>query len=307
MEPLAFEQYTDVVQVGGYITQTTGLHIMPIVDDERQSVTYWVGASPDGVVIRRSLHEYQLSNKAMIDDDDDDDDDDDIEDETAEEELKIEVESDGNIASENIDDDDDNDDNDNDDEVSVVVDSSYHTTRSTSNTGLLEIKSLWGRRNSATLPRFEYCPNRFYDQIQTQLAVCKQDWCDLMCYIPPGGGMSSTGSKNSRRSRRTNTSSKNKRLYKMKKRLKQRRKERRDQEQLQQQDNGGPINHDHLIQWWGSNYCIVRVQRNETYWNETLKPAIIEFCRDVNDAVAVAAATTTTTTTTTAEEEDKNT
>jgi putative phage-type endonuclease len=53
--------------------------------------------------------------------------------------------------------------------------------------GLLEIKSLWGRRNKKELPQFDHCPNRFYDQIQGQLAVCDRDWCDLMVYIPPSG------------------------------------------------------------------------------------------------------------------------
>lgn len=53
--------------------------------------------------------------------------------------------------------------------------------------GLLEIKCLWGRRNQKELAPFEHCPNRFYDQIQGQLAICDREWCDLMIYIPPTG------------------------------------------------------------------------------------------------------------------------
>ena len=52
--------------------------------------------------------------------------------------------------------------------------------------GLLEIKCLWGRRNKKKeMPQWENCPNRFFDQIQGQLAVCDREWCDLMCYVPP--------------------------------------------------------------------------------------------------------------------------
>eukprot|EP00980_Cylindrotheca_fusiformis_P010421 scaffold2315_cov113-Cylindrotheca_fusiformis.AAC.14 len=53
--------------------------------------------------------------------------------------------------------------------------------------GLLEIKCLWGRRNQKELAQFDHCPNRFYDQIQGQLAICDREWCDLMMYIPPTG------------------------------------------------------------------------------------------------------------------------
>ncbi|CAB9512610.1 YqaJ-like viral recombinase domain [Seminavis robusta] len=59
------------------------------------------------------------------------------------------------------------------------------TTNDTSSEGLLEIKSLWGRRHQKELPKFEHCPNRFYAQIQGQLAICDKEWCDLMLYIPP--------------------------------------------------------------------------------------------------------------------------
>jgi putative phage-type endonuclease len=51
--------------------------------------------------------------------------------------------------------------------------------------GLLEIKCLWGRRHKKELPKFDHCPQRFFDQIQGQLAVCDLEWCDLMMYIPP--------------------------------------------------------------------------------------------------------------------------
>lgn len=106
--------------------------------------------------------------------------------------------------------------------------------------GLLEIKSLWGRRHKKELPQFENCPNRFYDQIQGQLAVCNNDngtddnddddqinWCDLMMYIPPTGG--TTAGKNNRK-----------------------------------------------------NYCIIRVERNRDYWSNTLLPALLNFCNDVD-------------------------
>ncbi|KAL3941079.1 MAG: hypothetical protein SGBAC_004511 [Bacillariaceae sp.] len=53
--------------------------------------------------------------------------------------------------------------------------------------GLLEIKCLWGRRNQKELSIFEHCPNRFFDQIQGQLAICDREWCDLMIFIPPKG------------------------------------------------------------------------------------------------------------------------
>jgi len=53
--------------------------------------------------------------------------------------------------------------------------------------GLLEIKCLWGRRNQNELTPFDHCPNRFFDQIQGQLAICDREWCDLMIYIPPKG------------------------------------------------------------------------------------------------------------------------
>jgi len=180
----------------------------------------------------------------------------------------------------------------------VSVDDKIATDRrrrrkpNSSTTGLLEIKSLWGRRNSGSLTRFEHCPNRFYDQIQTQLAVCDLEWCDLMCYIPPNG--SGGEAKNTRRNRKrangtkTNNNKKKKNQrhqIKLKKRLKDRRREKREREQqllLLQQERGGDSD-DHLVHWYGQNYCIVRVMRNETYWNETLVPAILQFCRDVNN------------------------
>lgn len=95
--------------------------------------------------------------------------------------------------------------------------------------GLLEIKSLWGRRNKKELPQFDHCPNRFYDQIQGQLAVCGLDFCDLMMYIPPSSGPAAN------------------------KRKKQQSK----------------------------NYCILRVMRDEEYWEQTLLPAVQSFCAEV--------------------------
>ena len=67
--------------------------------------------------------------------------------------------------------------------------------------------------------RLIYCPNRFYDQIQGQMAICDKPWCDLMIWIP----------KNSKQ----------------------------------------------------KNYSILRVFRNETYWDNKLSPAIEAFCDEV--------------------------
>lgn len=92
----------------------------------------------------------------------------------------------------------------------------------TNSTGVLEIKSLWGRRHNKELPQFEHCPTRFWDQIQGQLAVCNVEWCDLMLFIPP--------------------------------------------------------RHRHA-----RNYCILRVERNQTYWDQTMLPAIQQFCQEVTN------------------------
>jgi hypothetical protein len=105
--------------------------------------------------------------------------------------------------------------------------------------GVLEIKSLWGRRNKKELPQFKHCPQRFYDQIQGQLAVCDLEWCDLIMYIPP----------NSPRQHK------------------------------------GPT----------KNYCILRIQRDRTYWNETLLPSIQSFCREVEELRTTKTMMTTTT------------
>ena len=96
--------------------------------------------------------------------------------------------------------------------------------------GLLEIKCLYGQRTKKKLKQYEYCPKRFYDQIQGQLAVCSADdfnveWCDLIVWIP----------RNSKA---------------------------KDQ-----------------------NYSIVRVYKNETYWNEKLLPEIKNFVTDVQTNV----------------------
>jgi uracil-DNA glycosylase len=64
----------------------------------------------------------------------------------------------------------------------LVIDASNEESE-----GLLEIKCLWGRRNQKELNQFDHCPNRFYDQIQGQMAICDREWCDLMVYIPPTG------------------------------------------------------------------------------------------------------------------------
>jgi len=138
-----------------------------------------------------------------------------------------------------------------------------------STTGLLEIKSLWGYRNKGSLPEYNNCPNRFYDQIQGQLAVCDKAWCDLMMFIPPGGG--ATDGNGGRTTKRKGTSNKKKRKQKKK----------------QQQTN-------HLARKTkGRNYCIVRVKRNREYWNETLLPALIEFCNDVDTGSTSTSASST--------------
>ena len=129
--------------------------------------------------------------------------------------------------------------------------------------GLLEIKSLWGRRHKSTLPPFDHCPNRYYDQIQGQLAICNRDWCDLMLFIPPNG--SGNGGT---------TSSKNKR--------KQKRKQKQNKKDANDSPSSSPTNNN--IKRNGRNYSIVRVKRNEKYWNETLLPELIKFCDEVDEA-----------------------
>mmetsp|Transcript_26674 Transcript_26674/g.37592 ORF Transcript_26674/g.37592 Transcript_26674/m.37592 type:complete len:330 (-) Transcript_26674:40-1029(-) len=85
--------------------------------------------------------------------------------------------------------------------------------------GLLEIKCMFGKRTKKKMKQYEYCPRRYYDQIQGQMAICNKPWCDLMIWIP----------KNSK----------------------------------------------------AKNYSILRVHRNETYWNERLSPELEEFCKEV--------------------------
>jgi putative phage-type endonuclease len=120
--------------------------------------------------------------------------------------------------------------------------------------GLLEIKSLWGRRHNKGLPKFDYCPKRYYDQIQGQLAICDKPWCDLMLFIP-GNGDNGGG-----RGRKPN-------------KRQQQKKTARHKRRLQDTQATGPRRH-------GQNYSIVRVERDEKYWNETLLPALIEFCNE---------------------------
>eukprot|EP00521_Asterionellopsis_glacialis_P010723 CAMPEP_0195299590 /NCGR_PEP_ID=MMETSP0707-20130614/25817_1 /TAXON_ID=33640 /ORGANISM="Asterionellopsis glacialis, Strain CCMP134" /LENGTH=309 /DNA_ID=CAMNT_0040362029 /DNA_START=125 /DNA_END=1054 /DNA_ORIENTATION=+ len=85
--------------------------------------------------------------------------------------------------------------------------------------GLLEIKCMYGKRTKKKMKQYEYCPRRFYDQIQGQMAICDRPWCDLIIWIP----------KNSK----------------------------------------------------AKNYSILRVHRNETYWNERLSPELETFCEEV--------------------------
>ena len=132
--------------------------------------------------------------------------------------------------------------------------------------GLLEIKSLWGRRNKKSLPNFDHCPSRFYDQIQGQLAICNKDWCDLMLFIPPGDGSGGGGKKKKRKGKSA---------------------KKRKKQAAAAAKNTRKAN--------GKNYSIVRVKRNEKYWNETVLPALIEFCDEVENGVAQAKASKKTT------------
>jgi len=129
------------------------------------------------------------------------------------------------------------------------------TTTKTS-VGLLEIKSLWGRRHKGSLPEFHNCPSRFYDQIQGQMAICDMEWCDLMLFIPPsGGGTGGSGKKNKRKGK--SATKRKKQAAAAAARSIKARKNR------------------------GKNYGILRVKRNEKYWNETVLPALIKFCDEV--------------------------
>ena len=125
--------------------------------------------------------------------------------------------------------------------------------------GVLEIKSLWGRRNKSTLPTFDQCPNRFYDQIQGQLAVCDKEWCDLMLFIPPGNSNTGTGTTVQRSNKRKGKS-----------------KAKRRKQQLAKDANAAKVRKSK-----GNNYAIVRVKRNRIYWNETVLPALMKFCNEV--------------------------
>jgi hypothetical protein len=126
--------------------------------------------------------------------------------------------------------------------------------------GLLEIKSLWGRRHKSQLTPFDHCPNRYYDQIQGQLAICNKDWCDLMIFIPPNNNGSSTGGGNKRKTKR---------------------RAKINKKQKNKTSDTSTIGKRH-----GRNYSIVRVRRNEKYWNETLLPALVKFCDEVQELKA---------------------
>jgi hypothetical protein len=124
--------------------------------------------------------------------------------------------------------------------------------------GLLEIKSLWGRRHKSTLPPYDHCPNRYYDQIQGQLAICNREWCDLMLFIPPN--TSTTAPTNS----------------------KKKRKQTRKRKSNMNNNDGDDGVKDPSLKRNGRNYSIVRVKRNEKYWNETLLPELIKFCDEID-------------------------
>jgi len=136
----------------------------------------------------------------------------------------------------------------------LPADSDDASTPAQPSVGLLEIKSLWGRRHKTSLPEFDRCPSRFYDQIQGQMAICDKEWCDLMLFIPAGDG---TGSGGSSKKKRKGKSAKKRKKQAAAAAAKSTRKKK------------------------GRNYSIVRVKRNEEYWNETVLPALIQFCDEV--------------------------
>ena len=197
MEPIAFQQYIDATN---NVVQETGLHIksIDVLDDRNgDDDTSWqskilLGASPDGLVIEK-----KNKNKPQ------------------QQQQKKKKNSKRSSDTTTQDDDMDIVANDSDNESSSSDDDDYEY-------GLLEIKCLYGQRTKKKLKQYEYCPKRFYDQIQGQLAICDDvSWCDLIVWIP------------------RNSNSKN------------------------------------------DNYSIVRVHRNETYWNTKLLPEIQTFVKEV--------------------------
>jgi hypothetical protein len=204
MEPLAFAQYSDLVEATNLRddndvddeegkdsrnkVEETGMHLLKHVDPKTQK-TYVFGASPDGMVTEH-VSETESTPRASV--------------------------------------------------------------------GLLEIKSLWGRRHKNSLPEFDRCPSRFYDQIQGQLAICNREWCDLMLFIPPGDATKGSANKKKR---------KGKSAKKQKK-----------------QASAAAAKGNRKAK--GRNYSIVRVKRNEAYWTETVLPALIEFCDEVEAGIA---------------------
>jgi hypothetical protein len=150
----------------------------------------------------------------------------------------------------------------------VIDPATNRTTSIETSVGLLEIKSLWGRRNKGSLPEFNNCPSRFYDQIQGQMAICDKDWCDLMLFIPPSNG---SGGGNTRKNKRKGTSAK----------------KRKKQAAVAAATNQRKSK--------GKNYCIVRVKRNEGYWEDTVLPALVQFCNEVERGTTTTASSPETT------------
>jgi hypothetical protein len=143
----------------------------------------------------------------------------------------------------------------------IAADGDDASTPAQPSVGLLEIKSLWGRRHKTSLPDFDRCPSRFYDQIQGQMAICDKEWCDLMLFIPAGDA---TGSGGNSKNKRKGKSAKKRKKQAAAAAAKTTRKKK------------------------GRNYSIVRVKRNEEYWNETVLPALIQFCDEVEAGTAKA-------------------
>ena len=194
MEPIAFQQYIDATN---NVVQETGLHIKSIDMDVGKTIL--LGASPDGLVIEKKNK--KSNNKPQ-------------------QQQKKKQKSKRSIGTTTQDDDDKDivtNDSDKDESNDDDDDDEYEY-------GLLEIKCLYGQRTKKKLKQYEYCPKRFYDQIQGQLAICDDvSWCDLIVWIPRNGN-----SKNN-----------------------------------------------------NDNYSIVRVHRNETYWNTKLLPEIQTFVKEV--------------------------
>jgi hypothetical protein len=264
MEPSAYALYQQVVAQESHFTTTvhpTGMHILTIPrnchhndDDDKKDYNsqrphsyFTLGASPDGIVVeelRQQQYHHPTTTSIM-----------------------------------------NNDGIDNDPNTTTFSTPSQ-TPTTTSSIGLLEIKCLWGRRHNKRLPPFDYCPRRYFDQIQGQLAICDKPWCDLMLYIPPS---SNQNQKNNKYNNISPSLMMNQKNANPRSKTNSRRKKKMNQvmtktgggreEETNFSTATGPLRRRPRH---GPNYSIVRVYRNETYWNETLLPALLQFCQQVS-------------------------